>query len=1233
MHMGLLALGLLCFLQPIGRIAADTKHDLVANPWGFLAGATSAWTDTFTFGQLQNQAYGYLFPHGLFFALTDPLPDWIAQRLWWWLVLGVGYSGMLLLLRRLGIVGPFAALAALLYALSPRSLSTLTTISSETWPIMLAPWVLWPLIPARLRLGNIAASILAVAAMGAVNATATLAACVPAGLLLAWRLLFDTLQPLHRRFSQLLLWSVGCILVSLWWIIPLLILGTYASPFTDFIENATVTTRWLNLAEILRGTTSWSPFVDAERQAGRLLVNNPVMIITTLLVATLGLIGLGKGVTNNRATSGDHDGSSDSAGPRKELPLKSYWWVLFGFGLILLGGASSVTEFLDGPGAALRNIHKFDLLIRLPLMVGFATLGASIYATTPSQRRRDQSDDQEADQLSLRSRTHRNVGGPASSPSSLTTEPRETAGQRKVGTTARHTTRLHGFHVRLVTKARQVTSWLTGQLTSQVVAEPVVDRRKAVATIGIVLVALAAMAPAWSARLLPLGSYKEVPEYWQQAADYLNDNAGDTRTLILPKSSFARQTWGWTRDEPAQPLLDVPWAVRDAIPLVDPETIRGLDGMSQYPTVDNLLRHGIGSVIIRHDLANDRSLYSAERLFPGYPTKRFGEVEIVMLKEGRATFSPADTNSRTSSTLPSPSATASQTPSATAGKSSDISPTDDSPAPAPTTTAPESPATVPTTDMYLVDESAITTVAGGGESLAFLPDGTYRLVDKNADIVTDTPLLAARNYGTVDSVTAPLAGEYEATDVHNPIMDYPSVGPRTKVEVEGAIITASSSASDATSFNGANPARSVTAAVDGDQQTAWYPRPGRQNGEWLEIHTPGGGMVENPVVEVTLFSSRAAAKTPRVEITIVSNQSHFSTFVTAGKPTKIPVPGGATNAVRLTLGASGSPVGVAEFSLAGVPLKRTVTVPSTSPRAKEFIFNQVFANTAGLQRQFFLAQPRQLTVQLSSCVQKLVVDGDTFECGDLVRLKPGWHDISTKARVVWLKAQGFNSQGATNNPLPDRVEPAAHNRLVVTNRSANSGLRGYVGDTALEPTIVNAGIQAFVVPAGVAGEFRLEFAGDQPFRRGLLLGGGVGLVTVVGCLIGVGRRYANSGRRHAKHINAAEQSMQNRQTSHTDSAPVALGGKLVATGVVAAGLTATVGWLALVVGLGCFAITRLTSFSPRMLLVAGMGMAIMWLPRAPWPAVNYAGDSLLLTIACTIAVWGMLLSGQGQSSN
>ena len=61
-------------------IAPDTL-DLTANPLRFLARAADLWNSDLPFGQAQNQAYGYLFPHGAFFLLghTVGLPGWVIN--------------------------------------------------------------------------------------------------------------------------------------------------------------------------------------------------------------------------------------------------------------------------------------------------------------------------------------------------------------------------------------------------------------------------------------------------------------------------------------------------------------------------------------------------------------------------------------------------------------------------------------------------------------------------------------------------------------------------------------------------------------------------------------------------------------------------------------------------------------------------------------------------------------------------------------------------------------------------------------------------------------------------------------------------------------------------------------------------------------------------------------------------------------------------------------------------
>ncbi|MGV0774414.1 alpha-(1-_3)-arabinofuranosyltransferase domain-containing protein [Mycolicibacterium elephantis] len=374
---------ILTFAQSPGQISPDTKLDLTANPLRFLARAFNLWNSELPFGQAQNQAYGYLFPHGSFFLAGDLLgvPGWVTQRLWWALLLVAGFWGLLRVAEALGIGSRTSRIiAAVAFALSPRVLTTLGAISSETLPMMLAPWVLLPVILAfqggtggvgktqggaegvgvgqgdpRVRV-LAARSAVAIALMGAVNAVATLTGCLAAVIWLACH------RPNRLWWRFTAWWAVGIALAVTWWAVALLLLGRISPPFLDYIESSGVTTRWTSLTEMLRGTDMWTPFVAPNATAGASLVTGSVAVLATTLVAAAGLAGLAM----------------------RTMPARGRLITILLIGIVLLaagysGGLGSpvahyVQAFLDDTGTPLRNLHKLEPLLRLPLALGLAHL-------------------------------------------------------------------------------------------------------------------------------------------------------------------------------------------------------------------------------------------------------------------------------------------------------------------------------------------------------------------------------------------------------------------------------------------------------------------------------------------------------------------------------------------------------------------------------------------------------------------------------------------------------------------------------------------------------------------------------------------------------------------------------------------------------------------------------------------------------------------------------------------
>ncbi|WP_068398096.1 alpha-(1-_3)-arabinofuranosyltransferase domain-containing protein [Kribbia dieselivorans] len=824
---GVLFLAAIAFRQGGDRIVPDTKLDLTANPGGFLQRALSMWDPLGQLGQLQNQAYGYLLPAGPFHLLLTGvgLPEWVVQRLWWTVVMGVAFIGMWRLAGALGVGTAWTRYAAaLMFAASPRMLSEVAITSVEVWPYAMAPWVLLPLVDPqpRTRLWRVSHSALAVALTGGVNAVATGAVLVLPTL---W---YATRADRRRALLDGAVWLGAVIAVSLWWLVPLVLLGRYSPPFLDWIENAPITTHFSSPFEALRGTTHWLGHLAIGGPvwpAGWQYSTQPLLVGTTALLALLGLLGIRLAARQVRSF----------------LILG----LLVGLALVTLGYTGSASSpmagpmqaALDGALAALRNTHKFELVVRIPLTLGLAAALAALVR----------------------------------------------AGAR---------------------------------LRVEVWAVPA----------AFVALCLAVVTPGLTGSLTRSGdAYTAIPQYWYDAATWLDTEAAPGTVLIVPAAGFAEFGWGTTRDEPLQALSTREFAVRDAVPLGSAGATRVLDD------IEDRLRHGDGSglraqlrsvgirwVIVRNDLTSSH---------PGVVGLSVHQaLDQAGLSLARAFGDPIDTPGETQSTtvdertrLPYPAVQAydvGDVPQArvvpldrvaqVAGGPEDVT---------------DALAATPGTEAAVVGEDAraLRDATGVAAPLVVTDGNQRREVDFGRTFDNRSPVLFADDPGRSGRrVTSYDAGTGGGETVR--------VGLGDLLELR-----VSSSAADAGSLLHLGPGFGPQALLDGNGTTAWvsgnFAPPA---GEWAEVRFRRPREVPQLLLRLRIADG-GGAPVNRVEIAtdagVLTTPIDPSTMVQA-----VAVPKGATARIRITaLGSvdgKGYGFGIRELAIPGLDLRTALSVPA-----------------------------------------------------------------------------------------------------------------------------------------------------------------------------------------------------------------------------------------------------------------------------------------------------------------
>lgn len=211
----------LVFAHASGRMLPDTNPGLQINPERLLRSGLSTWNAGVGAGAMSTPDISVLFPAAPFFALMHAigLPAWIAQRLWWSLLITIAFIGVRKLGTRIGVrYGSAATIGALFYVCVLVTFGSVFTHSAAALPMVMLPWMLAPLVDRDGRLSRpvvtrtaLARSALAVLLAGAANVAGTLAVLLVPFLWLVAR------SDGHRsRARSIARWLVTIVLATVW---------------------------------------------------------------------------------------------------------------------------------------------------------------------------------------------------------------------------------------------------------------------------------------------------------------------------------------------------------------------------------------------------------------------------------------------------------------------------------------------------------------------------------------------------------------------------------------------------------------------------------------------------------------------------------------------------------------------------------------------------------------------------------------------------------------------------------------------------------------------------------------------------------------------------------------------------------------------------------------------------------------------------------------------------------